>query len=139
MLVKQALIGGNTVEFTQGPLALATNYATLRYICSGGDQPVLCDKGDLFSPIEPPLAVDPDGHYLTRADIIKYSGQDISVSQTTSELQSGVIAMLVVAVSPNIFTIVWLAHKHIAAGVYKPFALLLQDISVQQQVPQHKK
>ena len=109
---------GKVTEFTQGPLAdVATNYATLRYICSGGDSPVLCNKGDLYSPIEPPLAVDPDGRYLTRADIIKYSGQDISVSQTTSELQAGVIAMLVVAVSANLFTIMWFAHEHLEGSI----------------------
>ena len=113
---------GKMTEFTRGPLAgLATNYATLRYICSGGDRPVLCDKGDLSSPIEPPLAVDPNGQYLTRADIIKYSGQDISVSQTTFELQTGVIAMIVVGVVANFFTIAWLADDHIKVllGCYR--------------------
>ena len=110
---------GSQIEYTAGPLAgVATNYATLRYICSGGVYPVLCDKGYLDAPIEPPLAVDPEGNYLTRKDIIKYSGRDVSVSQTTTQLQSGVIAMLVVAAFANTFTIVWLAFG-------EPFCLLL--------------
>ena len=107
--------GGNLTDLTRGPLAgVATNYATLRYICTGGDRspPVLCDKGDLFSPIEPPLAVDPNGQYLTRADIIKYSGQDISVSLTTSELKWGVIWMLIVGVTATILGFVWMAFDN---------------------------
>ena len=129
-------VGGKAVDFTKGPLStVATNYATLRYTCSGGDhpqQPVLCDKGDLFSPIDPPLAVDATGLYLTRKDIIEHSGQDISVSLTTTELERGVIAMLVVAVCANIFTILFLAHEHIQPAVCKLCRSLSQVRDLQQ-------
>ena len=103
---------GKMTDFTRGPLAgVATNYATLRYICSVGDRNVLCDKGDLFSPIEPPLAVDPNGQYLSRADIIKYSGQDISVSEATSELESGITVMLAGGILANLVTVLWVAIR----------------------------
>ena len=117
-------VNGVPVDLTAGPLAgIATNYATLRYICYGGDRPVLCDKGDLLSPIEPPLAVDPEGNYIIRKDIIKYSGRDIAVSQTTSELQAGVVAMLAVALSANMFTIFLL-------GIQAHYGRVSQALSV---------
>ena len=45
LLTWQGEFEGRHIDYTAGPLAgVATNYATLRYICSGGNAPVLCDK-----------------------------------------------------------------------------------------------
>ena len=93
------------LEESGGPLSNATSYATLRYVCSNG---VLCDKGDVMHPLKEPLAVDPQGQFLTRNDVIKYSGQDITVSATTRQLQWSVIAMLIVAVCANLLSVLWL-------------------------------
>ena len=69
---------------------------------------MLCDKGALQQPLVTPLAVDPQGNYLTRKDLIKYSGQDLPLSQTTVQLRASVIAMLGVALFANSLSVLWL-------------------------------
>ena len=92
----------------RGPLENATNYATLRYVCAYS---VLCDKGEVSHPLESPLAVDPDGQHLTRADVIRWNGRDEGVNPTTLQLEIGVVAMLIFAAFVNFLTVLWLAHE----------------------------
>ena len=47
-------------------------YVRLRYQCSDGPYPTLCDYVYVYYPMDPPLAVDWNKKYVTKKTLAKY-------------------------------------------------------------------
>ena len=100
------------------------NYADLRYNCqqhTDGQFPTLCDYGDHQDRFEHPLAIDVNGSYLTKKDLVSGSPTIFVspfVTPTTLPVQWGVIVMLIVAGFANAYSYALLAYP-----------MLLEDIA----------
>ena len=116
-IVKSVVNGGQYMNDTRGVGTSCDhkvmcdwhNYVRLRYQCSGGPNPTLCDYGYVDDPVEPPLAVDLDKKYMTKKTLADYPDVYIAQGQTTVQVMSGVTVMLVVAFVVNVLSFVMLA------------------------------
>lgn len=86
------------------PLRRAKLYASLRYQCSSLNKGVLCDFG-----VHPPLAVTPDGSYLSKKNMPDLPGVVIfGAPQTATSVEWAVKGMLIALAVSNIMSVVFL-------------------------------
>ena len=87
------------------PLRSAKLYASLRFQCSGLEKGVLCDFG-----VDPPLAVSPDGRYLSKRNMPDLPDVVVFGSpQTATSVELAVIGMVIAVLVSNLISITFLA------------------------------
>ena len=94
----------NSTPTNNRPLQGAKLYASLRYQCSSLSKGVLCDFG-----VDPPLAVDPDGSYLSKSNL--WNLPDVVLNgtfQTARSVEWAVRGMVVAAVVSNAVSVITL-------------------------------
>ena len=95
----------NSSRTNNHPLQDAKLYASLRYQCSSLNKGVLCDFG-----VDPPLAVGPDGKYLSKKNLPDLANIVIKGSpQTATWVEGAVKSMLVAVAVSNTFSVIFLA------------------------------
>lgn len=102
-------LGGFNDSCNQAEMCDWHNHLGLRYQCSGGPNPTLCDYGPIDDPLKPPLAVDLNKKYMTKKTLAEYPDVYIAPGQTTDQVRTGVMVMLVVASVANVVSFVTLA------------------------------
>ena len=95
----------NSTMSSHRPLHSAKLYASLRFQCSGLDKGVLCDFG-----VDPPLAVSPDGKYLSKRNMPDLPDVVIfDLPQTATSMEWAVIGMIIAVVASNLISFLFLA------------------------------